>query len=81
VRSNGTSLAKVAAHELQAKEEDRFTKFGIYLFPEADEKRMELLAATIVHIVVFDGECTYLKIGKCSGLIRVLVRFVGDAQW
>ncbi|KJY00868.1 hypothetical protein TI39_contig309g00009 [Zymoseptoria brevis] len=54
VRSNGVSLAKVAARELEAKEEDRFTKFGIYLFPEADEKRMELLAATIVHIVIFD---------------------------
>ncbi|SMR47478.1 unnamed protein product [Zymoseptoria tritici ST99CH_1A5] len=54
VRSNGVSLAKVAAHELKAKEEDRFTKMGIYLFSEADEKRMELLIATIAHIVVFD---------------------------
>lgn len=55
VRSNGVSLAKVASHELLAEEEDRFTKFATYLFPEADEKRTELLAATIVYIVIFDG--------------------------
>lgn len=36
--------------------EDRFTKFATYLFPEADEERTRLLAATIVFIVIFDGK-------------------------
>ncbi|KAJ5674346.1 uncharacterized protein N7477_004280 [Penicillium maclennaniae] len=54
VKSNGKSLGSVAAHELNTLEEDRFTKFATYLFPEADEARMRLLAASIVYIVIFD---------------------------
>ena len=56
VRPNGKSLAKIAQHELLLPEEDRFTKFATYLFPEADEERTRLLAATIVFIVIFDGK-------------------------
>lgn len=55
-RPNGKSLAKIAQHELLLPEEDRFTKFATYLFPEADEERTRLLAATIVFIVIFDGK-------------------------
>jgi len=54
VRKNGVSLARIAGHELLTEEEDRFTKFATYLFPEADEERTRLLAATIVYIVIFD---------------------------
>jgi len=50
------SLAHIASHELLTEEEDRFTKFATYLFPEADEQRTRLLAATIVYIVIFDGK-------------------------
>lgn len=56
VRPNGKSLAKIAQHELMLPAEDRFTKFATYLFPEADEERTRLLAATIVFIVIFDGK-------------------------
>ena len=56
VRRNGLSLSRIASHELLTEEEDRFTKFATYLFPEADEQRTRLLAATIVYIVVFDGK-------------------------
>ena len=56
VRRNGVSLACIASHELLTEEEDRFTKFATYLFPEADEQRTRLLAATIVYIVIFDGK-------------------------
>jgi hypothetical protein len=55
VKANGKSLGSIAAHELNTVEEDRFTKFATYLFPEADEGRMRLLAASIVYIVIFDG--------------------------
>ncbi|KAJ3940666.1 uncharacterized protein N0V96_009678 [Colletotrichum fioriniae] len=54
VKLNGRSLAKIASHELLLPEEDRFTKFATYLFPEADKERTRLLAATIVFIVIFD---------------------------
>jgi len=56
IRRNGISLAHIASHELLTEEEDRFTKFATYLFPEADEQRTRLLAATIVYIVIFDGK-------------------------
>lgn len=55
VKANGKSLGSIAAHELNTVEEDRYTKFATYLFPEADEGRMRLLAASIVYIVIFDG--------------------------
>lgn len=51
VKATGKSLGRIAARELLTVEEDRFTKFATYLFPEADEERMRLLAATIVYIV------------------------------
>ncbi len=53
-KSNGASLAGIAAKELQIPEDDRFTKFAAYLFPQANEERMRLLAATIVFIIIFD---------------------------
>ena len=53
-KSNGASLAGIAAKELQIHEDERFTKFAAYLFPEANEERMRLLAATIVFIIIFD---------------------------
>ena len=53
-KSNGASLAGIAAKELQIPEDERFTKFAAYLFPEASEERMRLLAATIVLIIIFD---------------------------
>ena len=53
-KSNGASLAGIAAKELQIPEDERFTKFPAYLFPEANEERMRLLAATIVFIIIFD---------------------------
>ena len=53
-KPNGASLASLAAKELQILEDDRFTKFAAYLFPEADEERTRLLAATIVFIIIFD---------------------------
>lgn len=64
VRPNGLSLAKIARHELLLPEEDRFTKFATYLFPEADEERTRLLAATIVFIVIFDGKQISVRINQ-----------------
>lgn len=53
-KSNGASLASIAAKELQIVEEDRYTKFAAYLFPEANKERMRLLAATILLILIYD---------------------------
>lgn len=53
--ADGRSLADVAARHLRVAEEDRFTKFPTYLWPEADEERTKLLAMSMVLAVVFDG--------------------------
>lgn len=53
--ADGRSLADVAARHLRVAEEDRFTKFPTYLWPEADEERIKLLAMSMVLAVVFDG--------------------------
>ncbi|EKG15849.1 Terpenoid synthase [Macrophomina phaseolina MS6] len=52
--ADGKSLADVAARHLRVAEEDRFTKFPTYLWPEADEERTKLLAVAMVLAVVFD---------------------------
>ncbi|KAG9195858.1 hypothetical protein G6011_00979 [Alternaria panax] len=54
VRKNGVSLAGIASKELLIDEDDRFAKFSIYLFPEANEQRTRLLAAAIVYVIIFD---------------------------
>jgi hypothetical protein len=56
VRKNGVSLARIASQELLVEEDDRFAKFATYLFPEANEQRMRLLAAVIVYVIIFDGK-------------------------
>ena len=58
VRKNGVSLARIASKELLVEADDRFAKFATYLFPEANEQRMRLLAAAIVYVIIFDGKQT-----------------------
>ncbi|EMR64669.1 putative sesquiterpene cyclase protein [Eutypa lata UCREL1] len=79
VRRNGLSLSRIASHELLTEEEDRFTKFATYLFPEADEQRTRLLAATIVYIVVFDDSWEMHSEDKL-GIVRddFIKRLEGD---
>ena len=79
VKASGKSLGSIAAHELTTVEEDRFTKFATYLFPEADEGRMRLLAASIVYIVIFDGR----SIRQDSGyrILILLSRCLGNGGW
>ncbi|KAI9047118.1 hypothetical protein LZ554_009191 [Drepanopeziza brunnea f. sp. 'monogermtubi'] len=81
VRRNGVSLARIASHELLTKEEDRFTKFATYLFPEADEQRTRLLAATIVYIVIFDDSWEMHSEDKL-GVVRddFIKRLEGDVE-
>lgn len=79
VKASGKSLGSIAAHELTTVEEDRFTKFATYLFPEADEGRMRLLAASIVYIVIFDGR----SIRQDSGykFLTLIDRCLGNGGW
>lgn len=50
----GRSYAEVAAKELPILN-DNWTRFSGYLWPAASEKRLKLLAETIVYVFIFDG--------------------------
>ncbi|OJD30038.1 sesquiterpene cyclase protein [Diplodia corticola] len=52
VRS-GKTFSKISAKLLQ-NIEDGFLRFAVYLFPEADEQQVKLLAIVMVYIFVFD---------------------------
>lgn len=53
---NGHALAEFARRELETNAFDRYSRFTTYMFPEADESRVGLLAQIILFIVIFDGE-------------------------
>jgi hypothetical protein len=54
VLSNGTSLATLAEKEIFILT-DSWLNFSIYMWPEADEERAKLVAATLLLTFLFDG--------------------------
>ncbi|KAI9735008.1 MAG: hypothetical protein M1834_002091 [Cirrosporium novae-zelandiae] len=52
--TSGGTLASIAGRDLQKPEGERFIKFAINLFPQANEERMQLIAAGIMFVVIFD---------------------------
>jgi hypothetical protein len=53
---NGQSMATLARRQLQSNVLDSYSRFSIYMFTDADEKRIQLLAQSVVLIFIFDGE-------------------------
>lgn len=53
--TRGGTLASIGQRELKKPEGERFVTFAINLFPQADEERMQLIAAGILFVVTFDG--------------------------
>ena len=56
VLGNGQSMASQAAEQLKFPVPDTYGRFSIYMFPNADEKRTQLLAQMIILIFIFDGK-------------------------
>ncbi|KAI9816264.1 MAG: hypothetical protein M1827_001865 [Pycnora praestabilis] len=54
--SDGQSMATLAEQQLNSSVLDSYSRFSIYMAPEADEKRSKLLAQSVVLIFIFDGE-------------------------
>ena len=54
--ANGQSIASLAKSELASWVMDGYSRFSIYMFPYADERRTRLLAQCIVLIFIFDGK-------------------------
>jgi hypothetical protein len=55
LKEGGRSYAKIAAKELPTLH-DNWTRFNAYSWPAASEKRMKLLAETLVYLFIFDGK-------------------------
>jgi hypothetical protein len=54
--SNGQSMASLAERQLKSSVLDTYSRFSIYMFADADEKRIKLLAQSVILIFIFDGE-------------------------
>ncbi|KFY93583.1 hypothetical protein V500_03648 [Pseudogymnoascus sp. VKM F-4518 (FW-2643)] len=54
ISKSGNSIAEISQKELASNFEEGWAKFPIYFFPEGDEQRTKLLAATNVFIFLFD---------------------------
>lgn len=53
--TNGAVMADFARRELATCPNDRYGRFGTYMFPDADEMRTALLAKVLLLIILFDG--------------------------
>ncbi|KAL8729125.1 MAG: hypothetical protein Q9166_004956 [cf. Caloplaca sp. 2 TL-2023] len=53
--SNRQSMSSLAEEQLESRIMDTYSRFSIYMFPEADEKRSQLLAQSVILIFMFDG--------------------------
>ncbi|KAF7915160.1 uncharacterized protein EAE98_011245 [Botrytis deweyae] len=52
--TNGQSMATLAKHQLRTPVLDTYSRFSIYMFADADEKRIQLLAQSVILIFIFD---------------------------
>ena len=55
---NARSMASLAQDQLEKGVLDSFCRYSIYLWPEADEERVKLIAQTVVLTFMFDGTLT-----------------------
>ena len=53
---SGQSMASLAASQLESELLDSYSRFSVYMFPNADEKRIQLLAQGVILIFIFDGQ-------------------------
>ena len=54
--AHGQSLASLAKAQLESSVLDDYSRFSVYMYPDADEKRIRLIAQSIILIFIFDGE-------------------------
>ncbi|KAL8937593.1 MAG: hypothetical protein Q9216_004351 [Gyalolechia sp. 2 TL-2023] len=54
ILSDSRSLSDLAEEQLESNVIDTYSRFSMYMFPEADDKRIRLLAQCIILIFIFD---------------------------
>jgi hypothetical protein len=65
ILSNGRSMATLAEKQLKGDVLDTYSRFSIYMFPDGDEKRIQLLAQSVILIFIFDGRSmSVLQFGR-----------------
>ena len=62
--SDKRSMSSLAEEQLKREVLNTYCRFSMYMFPDADQRRIELLAQCIVLIFVFDGRQSSHG-GKC----------------
>ena len=55
--SDKRSMASLAEEQLSSAVVDTYSRFSMYMFPWADETRIQLLAQSVILIFMFDGKC------------------------
>lgn len=58
--TNGQSMATLARRQLRSSVLDTYSRFSIYMFADADENRIQLLAQSVILIFIFDGKSLLL---------------------
>lgn len=56
ILSNRASMSSLAESQLKTAVSDTYCRFSIYMFPEAEENRIQLVGQSVVLIFMFDGE-------------------------
>jgi len=54
--SNKRSMSSLAEEQLKTAVVDTYSRFSVYMFAEADETRIQLLAQSVILIFMFDGK-------------------------
>lgn len=68
--SDNRSLSDLAEKQLENEVIDTYSRFSIYMFPEADEERIRLLVQSVILTFVFDGEYLVRLPGPMLGMSR-----------
>ncbi|KAL9007938.1 MAG: hypothetical protein Q9173_006887 [Seirophora scorigena] len=53
--SKNFSLSSLAREQLKSEVIDTYSRFSVYMFPEADEERIRLVAQSVILIFIFDA--------------------------
>lgn len=69
--SNKRSMSSLAEEQLQTQVMDTYSRFNVYMFPEADQSRIQLLAQSVVLIFMFDGKQTPDHTERCESNVQL----------
>ena len=73
VLSDKRSMAGLAEDQMKTANMDTYSRFSIYMFAEADENRIQLLAQSVILIFAFDGKAFTVVSRGYSRLFRIQI--------